>query len=391
MSVDGDLRAGLGRAAVVLRLVGALWIVLLVLAAWAADQLTAPTATWVVTAGAVAWALVLARGRWLESTRPPAWVAVADVAVAVGVVVGPALTGEQAGVSGGYPFASLLVGLAVAGQRAVVGVAALLSVAVLTTLASLGRSSATSVASNVLLYLLGAVALVLGVRVLERQQARARAAEAELAVANERASTAAHLHDSVLQTLALVQRRAEDPGAVRSLARRQERELREWLFPGDQAPAGAVALDRALAEVAEQVQADHDVAVRLVAVGGLAEVAVQGATESLVGAAREAMANAAVHAGVEVVDVFAERVDGALTVYVRDRGSGFVLEEVPADRHGVRGSILGRMAAAGGRAGITSTPGRGTEVQLHLPADAVGASGGRDPATPSPRRGSADG
>ncbi len=391
MSVDGDLRAGLGRAAVVLRLVGALWIVLLVLAAWAADQLTAPTATWVVTAGAVLWAIVLARGRWLESTRPPAWVAVADVAMAVGVVVGPALTGEQAGVSGGYPFASLLVGLAVAGQRAVVGVAALLSVAVLTTLASLGRSSATSVASNVLLYLLGAVALVLGVRVLERQQARARATEAELAVATERASTAAHLHDSVLQTLALVQRRAEDPGAVRSLARRQERELREWLFPGEGAPAGAVPLDRALAEVAEQVQADHDVAVRLVAVGGLAEVAVQGGVKSLVGAAREAMANAAVHAGVEVVDVFAERVDGALTVYVRDRGSGFVLEEVPADRHGVRGSILGRMAAAGGRAGVTSTPGRGTEVQLHLPGDAAADSGGRGPTAPSPRRGSADG
>ena len=369
--MDSGLQAGMARVAMVLRLVGAVWVVLLLAAAAYAGQLTAATASTVTCAVAVAWAVALWRGAWLEEEAPPAWLAVADVTVACGVVVAPGLAGETAGISGGYPFASLLVALAVAGPRGVVASAAALAVATLVTLGAVGRASLAFVASNLLLYVLGAVALVVGAGVLQRQQEQARTTQAELAVARERAATAAHLHDSVLQTLALVQRRADDAGAVRSLARRQERELREWLFPSAQ-PGAATGLAQALATVAETVQERFDVAVRVVTVGGAGEVAVAGPVEALLGATREAVVNAAQHAGVQQVDVFAQREGDGLAVWVRDRGEGFELASVPPDRHGVRGSILGRMEAAGGTAQVRSGPGQGTEVELRLMQMEVG-------------------
>lgn len=175
----------------------------------------------------------------------------------------------------------------------------------------------------------------------------------------ERAEVAAHLHDSVLQTLALIQRRAGDPREVAQLARSQERELRAWLNE-QHVPPGA-SLAAALRETAAEVEQLHGVAVEVVAVG---DAAVDERGAALVAAAREAMANAARFSGSDRVDVYAEIGDGRVEAYVRDRGAGFDRAVVPADRRGLRESIEGRMARHGGRARIVTAPGAGTEVEL---------------------------
>jgi signal transduction histidine kinase/phage shock protein PspC (stress-responsive transcriptional regulator) len=184
----------------------------------------------------------------------------------------------------------------------------------------------------------------------------------------ERAEMAAHLHDSVLQTLALMQQRAEDPREVATLARSQERELRAWLAGRGHVGIDAVreTLAGALEAAADEVEALHRVPVEVVAVG---EVGLDERGKALVAAAREAMVNAAKHGGPEPVRVFAEADDGAVTVYVRDRGAGFDPAAVPPDRRGVRDSIIGRMSRHGGHATISSTPDAGTEVELVLPRE----------------------
>ncbi|HOQ54517.1 MAG TPA: PspC domain-containing protein [Micropruina sp.] len=179
-------------------------------------------------------------------------------------------------------------------------------------------------------------------------------------LADARADMAAHLHDSVLQTLALIQRQAGDPKAVGALARRQERELRAWLY-GETADASTVKA--ALTAAAAEVEDDHGVDVDIVVVG---DRDLEADLRPLVQASREAMVNAAKHAGVAKVDVYAEVDDDAVEVFVRDRGKGFVLEQIPADRMGVRGSIMERLRRAGGNATIRSAPGEGTEVRLEM-------------------------
>jgi signal transduction histidine kinase/phage shock protein PspC (stress-responsive transcriptional regulator) len=176
----------------------------------------------------------------------------------------------------------------------------------------------------------------------------------------ERAEVAAHLHDSVLQTLALIQKRAADPREVAGLARRQERELRSWLGERPTAEGGdsiAAALERAAADVEER----HRVPIEVVTVG---DGPMEARLEALVGAAREAMTNAAKFAGAERVDLYAEVDHGRAEVFIRDRGVGFDTEGIPADRRGVRDSIVGRMERHQGRASVTSRPGAGTEVEL---------------------------
>jgi signal transduction histidine kinase len=182
----------------------------------------------------------------------------------------------------------------------------------------------------------------------------------------ERAEMAAHLHDSVLQTLALVQRRSTDPQEVAALARRQERELRAWLAERP-APGKAASLAPALEAAAAEVEERHGVPVEVVVVG---ERELDPSLEALVAAAREAMTNAAKFGEGSPVDVYAESNSDAVHVYVRDRGPGFDPAALPADRRGVRESIVGRMERHGGRARIASDPQTGTEVELELPARA---------------------
>jgi signal transduction histidine kinase len=185
---------------------------------------------------------------------------------------------------------------------------------------------------------------------------------AERIRSQERAELAAHLHDSVLQTLAMVQRRAGEPGEVAALARRQERELRAWLS-GRPAPGQSARLAGALEVAAAEVEERHGVPVEVVVVG---DHELDAGHEAVVAAAREAMTNAAKFGGGSPVDVYAESTDSRTQVFVRDRGPGFDPAAVPADRRGVRESIVGRMKRHGGRARVTSAPGSGTEVEIVL-------------------------
>jgi signal transduction histidine kinase len=177
----------------------------------------------------------------------------------------------------------------------------------------------------------------------------------------ERAEMAAHLHDSVLQTLALIQR-SEKPREMVSLARLQERELRTWLYGmGSRADGGT--LSSAIERIAARVEAQTHVSVDVVVVG---DHPLDEATVALAHACGEAITNAAKHSGAASVSVYIEVDDGALTAYVRDRGSGFIPNGVAGDRRGIRDSIIARVERYGGQATISSAPGQGTEVRLRL-------------------------
>jgi signal transduction histidine kinase/phage shock protein PspC (stress-responsive transcriptional regulator) len=188
------------------------------------------------------------------------------------------------------------------------------------------------------------------------------AERAERIRSQERAELAAHLHDSVLQTLALMQKRADDPREVATLARRQERELREWLAGDGRRADGSFA--GALRDAAQQIEDTHRVPVEVVVVG---DGELDDRSQAVLGAAREALVNAAKHAGDSgPVRVYAEVDESGIELFVRDRGPGFDLADVPADRQGVRESVIGRMKRAGGTAEIRSVPEGGTEVGLAL-------------------------
>ncbi len=195
---------------------------------------------------------------------------------------------------------------------------------------------------------------------IHRSRTALNTTRAAKARADARADMAAHLHDSVLQTLALIQRQAEDPRAVQQLARRQERELRTWLY-GEELEGAT--LKAALTRAAAEVEDERGVPVELVVVG---DAGPGDAVRALVGATREALVNAAKHSGAPTIDVYAEVGDSVTEVFVRDRGAGFALADVPEDRMGVRGSIIDRMARHGGTATVRSRPGEGTEVRLEV-------------------------
>ncbi|HET7127996.1 MAG TPA: PspC domain-containing protein [Gaiellaceae bacterium] len=205
--------------------------------------------------------------------------------------------------------------------------------------------------------LAGALALVLGPWLW--QLAAERTERIRLA---ERAAMAARIHDSVLQTLALVQRDADDAPRVRALARRQERELRRWLY--GRGYDGATTVADALADAVAEVEEAHLTQIELATSG---DAPLDSALGELVLAAREAMVNAAKHAQSDEISVYAEVENAAVAIYVRDRGVGFDQAAVPAGRRGIAESIEGRVRTAGGSATITSSPGDGTEVELTMP------------------------
>ncbi|MGH3097996.1 MAG: PspC domain-containing protein [Streptosporangiales bacterium] len=177
----------------------------------------------------------------------------------------------------------------------------------------------------------------------------------------ERAELAAHVHDSVLQTLTLIQRNAEDTREVQRLARAQERDLRTWLYKPstDQATKFAAAIQ----SLAGELEDNHGLSIDVVCVG---DCALDERLGAQLQAAREAMVNAAKHSGCDSLSVFAEVEPEQVTVFVRDRGKGYEPQTVPDDRMGVRESIVGRMERNGGRAFIRSGPGEGTEVRLEM-------------------------
>jgi signal transduction histidine kinase/phage shock protein PspC (stress-responsive transcriptional regulator) len=224
--------------------------------------------------------------------------------------------------------------------------------------------------------LLAVVATLVGVAVLtvplwmklvgdlgEERRARIRT--------EERAEIAAHLHDSVLQTLALIQKQAEAPREVRRLARGQERQLRGWLYGpsgyGREMGAGQSkpeTLSAAIAAACGEVEDAFAITVQQVVVG---DCAVDASLNALVQATREAIVNAAKHAGVSEISVYGEVEQERVNVFVRDRGKGFDPDVIPEDRHGLADSIRGRMDRHGGEAKLRTAPGEGTEVHLEMP------------------------
>jgi signal transduction histidine kinase len=192
------------------------------------------------------------------------------------------------------------------------------------------------------------------------RQARARA--------EERAEMATRVHDSVLQTLAMIQRSADQPQKVAQLARRQERELRSWLFegrpPGSFGEGGPDTLAEAVKLIEQEVESSHDVAVDAVTVG---DCALDDDLRAMLLAGKEATVNAAKWSGAPAVSLFVEVEPVRVSMFVRDRGVGFVPEAVAGDRRGISESMRARMARRGGTVTIRSAPGAGTEVELSVP------------------------
>ncbi|HLN67190.1 MAG TPA: PspC domain-containing protein, partial [Streptosporangiaceae bacterium] len=198
--------------------------------------------------------------------------------------------------------------------------------------------------------------------VLERQ-ARVRA--------EERADIAARVHDSVLQTLALIQRRADDPQKVIQLARLQERELRSWLFEGRDPADVDMTLAAGVRQIQQDVESRYGVPVEAVTVG---DCELDESLNALLAAAREATVNAAKWSGASTISLFAEVEPDSVSLVVRDRGKGFDPSAVPEDRKGLAESVHGRMTRRGGTAVVTSAVGEGTKVSLKMPRSAVSGS-----------------
>ena len=231
-----------------------------------------------------------------------------------------------------------------------------------------------AVVNGVIFALVGLVGVgVVAAPVLWRTFTQLRAEREGRIREQERAEVAAMVHDQVLHTLALIQRNASDLKTVQRLARGQERSLRSWLYKPAASPTERFAA--ALEQAAAEVEDTFAVTVEAVVVGDRAN---DERVNALVAAAREALVNAARHAKVETVSLYAEVEPEQLSVFVRDRGAGFDQSAVEDHRHGVRGSIIGRMRRHGGRAEILTEPGVGTEVRLTLPATRDGVASGKD-------------
>ena len=217
--------------------------------------------------------------------------------------------------------------------------------------------------------LLAAIAVLVGVGVVfapwgVRMWRDLDAERAARARESERADIAAHLHDSVLQTLALIQRRASDSGEVLRLARAQERDLRGWLYGSAGGYGGdPTTMAARVAETTAEAEDVHGAVIEVVTVG---DRPVDERTAALLAALREAVFNAARHAD-GAIRVYVESGPDGVEAFVRDRGPGFEMSAVPEDRLGVRESIIGRMERHGGSARVLTAPGDGTEVRLLLP------------------------
>jgi signal transduction histidine kinase len=329
-----------------------------------------PRPGWLVLLGCADLGIV-AGFLWLaEHTSPPLPLVVPIVVAVVGLLVGPwaylaatRLEGEAA--AGRILRRVLVVGAALAGAGVLVAAA----------VAAAGREGPDAAGTIAMFSILvaGLLALV-GVVVfpwlflLTRTVTRERAARVR---AEERAEVATHLHDSVLQTLTLIQKRRGDPAEMARLARHAERELRGWLY-GESRSTGGDDLVAALHAAAAEAEDRFGASVELVTVG---TCRLDERARAVVGAASEALTNAAKHAGVPRVSVFAEVADGQVVVVVRDRGRGFDQAAAagpggsPGERggRGIPDSILGRMRRQGGTAAIRTAPGAGTEVELRMP------------------------
>jgi signal transduction histidine kinase len=322
----------------------------------------------VVDAAAV---LAIVAGSVLLLGQFTAWLPGTVVAPAVLAIVGAGVAwgwGGRGGASGaGLGRWERIRPLFVAVGVSLVILGGLATLAAVGDLRSIGRSAAgAAVLTTGAVLLFGPWMARLARNLTDERRQRIRS--------EERAEVAAHLHDGVLQTLALIQKRAGDDKAVRSLARRQERELRSWLYSGARGPGNvppnqggepdATTVATLLRRELDDVEDRYGVRLDAVLVG---DAPLDEAGRALVMAGREAALNAARHAGVDTVDVYLEVEPDRLSLFVRDRGRGFDPAVVPPDRRGVADSIAGRVRRHGGTAEVRSAPGAGAEVELSIP------------------------
>ena len=351
-------------AVVAFRLVAVVWMAVLVAITLATDS----GANDAVVGGSLALAALGTAATLLAARNGGAlksweWIA-GDGIVALLVAVAPYVADAEQLFFGGYPFSWLI--LAVYAHELPGG---LVSAGFLSTSQILGSAlaprpgdpfDASQVVGNVAIFFAAAVVLGWTVQTLRRNEQLRLAERQRRLVAEEREQVASHLHDSVLQTLALVQRRAHDSGEVRYLARRQEQELRQWLHqlssPYDRSFEAAV---RALSD---DIEDRHRVHVETAAIG---DCELDDDLAVMVEAAREALANAAKHSGVDRIFLTSEVGETQFVILVRDRGIGFDTHHLHPDR-GLGVSVTQRMQRIGGTAEVNSVPGKGTEVRLTL-------------------------
>lgn len=371
----GRIESTFNRIAAGSRLVAALWMGSL----GAVELIRGNDRVGVVIAALITGAVWAVITLWVHAVRPALTLdprlLIVDGVVAVASILAANISSATISFYGGLPL--IVVGIAALRSRGIALASA--SALAVVQLSTLGVKSAAQVVDQLTLVLayLGIALLVswivdvLRASQVELVRANAAASEARAVAVREaeRAEISRHLHDSVLQTLAMIQRNSEDAREVTIQARRQERELRDWLFgePAGAMPEGGFA--ESIRATAASVEERFAVSVDVVCVG----TAPAGpAVAKVVAAASEAMVNAAKHAGVEEMDVYGEVGDDVITVYVRDRGRGFDPETIPADRRGVADSIIGRMEAIGGSASVRTGPGRGTEWSLTVQIDERG-------------------
>jgi signal transduction histidine kinase len=269
--------------------------------------------------------------------------------------------------AGGYPLTAIFAAIYAKGTTGGMISAAALTATAIVRLSTTDQDAASQT-SFVIVYVFSAAAAawaVAAIRSADRLRVAAEQAlahqQVRLARSEERAEVAAHLHDSVLQTLALIQRGAHDEAEVTALARRQERELRDWLY-GDQS-GGEGAFREAVVAMGAEVEDLLGTPVEVVVVGDCER---NDAVNAMIQAGREAAVNAAKHSGTDGISVYGEAHDGSVTLFVKDRGRGFDPRAVDPERRGIAESIIQRMERHGGTATIRSEPGTGTEVQLRL-------------------------
>jgi len=353
------------------RVFAALWLTILGIATVASPGARSqnPQVVWATIALVLTWA---GMATVLRVLRPAVAVAWWFIAVDLVISCWSVIAGEVAGTiqfAGGYPLVGAFAAIYAFGWGgAIVG-------AIVLTAIGMGRvvggeePIAQDVANSIAyLFSVGAVGGVAAAfRLFEQRRLAAEAAlekeRTERIRAEEHAEVAAHLHDSVLQTLALIQRDPDSTPDIRGLARHQERELRTWLFPGQaESNGGPGGFREDLVAVCSEVEDLGSARIELVVVGNTAAP-----VDPIVRAAREAVLNASKHSGAETVSVYGEVGDDLVQVFVKDRGAGFDLASVPKSRQGIRESIVHRMERHGGAAEVISAAGEGTEIRLQLP------------------------
>ena len=360
---------GLRQIIVGFRYVAAVWITVIGIVAiveWDASALV------VLVTLAIAWVWAIATGISRRSTIRGLPFLLTDLGVGVWTAAAPLFTGQGdvgGTFSGGYPFSTVLVWAYAFGITGGVVSGVVVSAIAVTP----NVNTITTDLTNAVIYIAGGGVAGWAFNMLRRTEGRRLEVEELLANeragrirSEERAEVAAHLHDSVLQTLALIQKRSSEPAEVGSLARSQERELRNWLYGS--ALLDADSLAGALEEVCADIEERLRTEVELVTVG---DCPLDDHILALVAATREAVTNAAKFAEVDKVSVYAELRGQDVHVFVRDRGVGFDPEAVHEDRRGVRESIVGRMQRHGGDAMIRSSPDTGTEIELRVTREAL--------------------